>query len=170
MPADYDVEERLLEYSTRIIRLVERLPDTRAGNHVAGQLLRSDTSPLPNHGEAQAAESAKKAVATQASRFDVRCSTLDVRSSFPAYRGGDPHAPGFARPCGREHDADLYVPNGPTGIGGAQPAGFVGGRASRSGTRPRGLSCISQTDYRSRGGTWESHGRVAGQSWETPGG
>src|ERR1039458_4445968 len=59
MNTDYDLEERLLEYSARIIRLVERLPNTRAGNHVAGQLLRSDTSPLPNHGEPQAAESAK---------------------------------------------------------------------------------------------------------------
>ncbi len=37
--------------------LEERLPRTPAGNHVAGQLLRSGTSPLPNHGEAQAAES-----------------------------------------------------------------------------------------------------------------
>lgn len=53
----YDLEERLLEYSAAIIRLVEQLPDTRAGNHVAGQLLRSGTSALPNHGEAQAAES-----------------------------------------------------------------------------------------------------------------
>ena len=53
----YDLEERLLEYAARIIRFVERLPNTRAGNHVAGQLLRSGTSPLPNHGEAQAAES-----------------------------------------------------------------------------------------------------------------
>jgi hypothetical protein len=42
----YDLEERLLEYATSIIRLVEKLPDTRAGNHVAGQLLRSGTSPL----------------------------------------------------------------------------------------------------------------------------
>ena len=58
MNTDYDLEERLLEYSARIIRLVERLPNTRAGNHLAGQLLRSGTSPLPNHGEAQAAESA----------------------------------------------------------------------------------------------------------------
>jgi hypothetical protein len=170
MPADYDLEERLLEYSARIIRLVERLPNTRAGNHVAGQLLRSGTSPLPNHGEAQAAESAEKAVATQASRFDVRCSALDVRSSFPAYRRGDPHAPGFARPCGREHDADLHARNGPTGIGGAQPAGFVGDRVSSFGTHRWGPSCISQTDYRSRGDTRESHGRFAGQSWETPGG
>ncbi len=53
----YDVEERLLDYAAAIIRAVEELPKTRAGNHVAGQLLRSGTSPLPNHGEAEAAES-----------------------------------------------------------------------------------------------------------------
>ncbi len=55
----YDLEERLLKYSVRIIKVVEQLPNTRTGNHVAGQLLRSGTSPYPNHGEAQAAESAK---------------------------------------------------------------------------------------------------------------
>jgi four helix bundle protein len=58
MPTNYDLEDRLLEYAAQVIRLVEKLPNTRAGNHVAGQLLRSGTSPLPNHGEAQAAESA----------------------------------------------------------------------------------------------------------------
>ena len=55
----YDLEERLLEYSVRIIKIVEQLPSSRIGNHVAGQLLRSGTSPYPNHGEAQAAESSK---------------------------------------------------------------------------------------------------------------
>jgi len=58
MNEKYNLEERLLEYAARIIRLVEKLPNTRAGNHIAGQLLRSGTSALPNHGEAQAAESA----------------------------------------------------------------------------------------------------------------
>ena len=53
----YDLEERLLEYASRIIRLVDSLHTTRAANHVGGQLLRSGTSPLPNHGEAKAAES-----------------------------------------------------------------------------------------------------------------
>ena len=53
------MEERLLAYSAAIIRLTEELPATRAGNHVAAQLLRSGTSPLPNHGEAQEAESRK---------------------------------------------------------------------------------------------------------------
>ncbi len=53
----YDLEERLLDFSAQIIRLTESLPNTRAGNHVAGQMLRSGTSPLANHGEAEAAES-----------------------------------------------------------------------------------------------------------------
>ena len=53
----FDLEERLLEFAARIIRLVDSLFATKAGNHVGGQLLRSGTSPLPNHGEAQSAES-----------------------------------------------------------------------------------------------------------------
>jgi four helix bundle protein len=53
----YDLEERLLSYTVLILRIVEKLPKTRTGNHIAGQLLRSGTSPYPNHGEAQAAES-----------------------------------------------------------------------------------------------------------------
>jgi hypothetical protein len=54
----WDLEERLLEYSARIVRLVESLPKTRAGNHLGGQLLRSGTSPLLNHAEAESADSA----------------------------------------------------------------------------------------------------------------
>ena|SRR6185312_11961600 len=58
MSADkYDLEERLLEFSARIIRLTEQMVRSTAGLHVAQQVLRSGTSSLPNHGEAQAAES-----------------------------------------------------------------------------------------------------------------
>ena len=53
----YDLEERLLQFSAGIIRLVEDLPNTRTGNHVANQLLGSGTSAYANHAEAQAAES-----------------------------------------------------------------------------------------------------------------
>ena len=53
----YDLEERLLEFASAVIDLSEKLPATRAGNHVAGQILRSGTSPYPNHGEAESAES-----------------------------------------------------------------------------------------------------------------
>ncbi len=55
----YDLEERLLEYSVRIINVVEQLDNSKVANHVGSQLLRSGTSPYPNHGEAQAAESPK---------------------------------------------------------------------------------------------------------------
>ena len=53
----YDLQERLLQFSTPTIRLIEELPNTRTGNHVANQLLGSGTSPYANHAEAQAAES-----------------------------------------------------------------------------------------------------------------
>jgi four helix bundle protein len=53
----FDLEERLLEFASAVIDLSEKLPNTRAGNHVAGQILRSGTSPYPNHGEAEDAES-----------------------------------------------------------------------------------------------------------------
>jgi four helix bundle protein len=53
----FDLEERLLGFASAVIDISENLPDTRPGNHVAGQLLRSGTSPFANHGEAESAES-----------------------------------------------------------------------------------------------------------------
>jgi four helix bundle protein len=53
----FDLEDRLLEFASAVIDLSESLPAMRAGNHVAGQVLRSGTSAFPNHGEAEAAES-----------------------------------------------------------------------------------------------------------------
>lgn len=48
----YDLEERLIQFTLLIIDIVEILPSTRTGNHVAGQLIRSGTSPAFNYGEA----------------------------------------------------------------------------------------------------------------------
>src|SRR5437588_8188545 len=55
----YDLEERLLRFSASIVQLADSLPNTKAGNHIAGQLLRCGTSSLANHGEVEAAESRK---------------------------------------------------------------------------------------------------------------
>src|SRR6266571_7959675 len=55
----YDLAERLLEFAAAVIDVSEKLPNTRAGNHLAGQFLRAGTSPYGNHGEAQAPESAE---------------------------------------------------------------------------------------------------------------
>ena len=52
-----DLEDRLLDFAARIGKVVDALPDTRLGRHVAGQLIRSGTSPAPNYAEACAAES-----------------------------------------------------------------------------------------------------------------
>jgi len=52
-----DIEERLIEFAVRVIRVSEKLPETPAGQHIRGQLLRSGTSPAPNYGEARGAES-----------------------------------------------------------------------------------------------------------------
>lgn len=53
----YDLEDRFVDFAVRVISVVEALPDTKAGKHVASQLVRSGTSPAPNYGEAQSAES-----------------------------------------------------------------------------------------------------------------
>jgi four helix bundle protein len=52
-----ELEERLIDFAVRIIKLVSNLPNTAAGQHIAGQILRSGTSPAPNYGEARGAES-----------------------------------------------------------------------------------------------------------------
>ncbi len=52
-----DIQERLINFAVQIIKLSSKLPKTPAGKHVAGQILRSGTSPAPNYGEARSAES-----------------------------------------------------------------------------------------------------------------
>jgi four helix bundle protein len=51
------IEERLIDFAVRIIKLADALPETLAGKHIARQLLRSGTSPAPNYAEARGAES-----------------------------------------------------------------------------------------------------------------
>ena len=53
----YDLEERLIQFALLIIDIVEMLPNTKVGNHIAGQLIRSGTSSAFNYGEPQVAES-----------------------------------------------------------------------------------------------------------------
>jgi four helix bundle protein len=54
-----DIEERLVAFAVGVIRVSEVLPDTQAGQHVRGQLLRSGTSPAANYSEARNAESSR---------------------------------------------------------------------------------------------------------------
>lgn len=53
----FNLEARLISFAALVIRMAELLPKTPIGNHIRNQLLRSGTSPAPNYGEAQSAES-----------------------------------------------------------------------------------------------------------------
>jgi len=53
----FDLEERLINFAVLIIEISRSLDNTREGNHITGQLVRSGTSPALHYGEAQSAES-----------------------------------------------------------------------------------------------------------------
>jgi four helix bundle protein len=52
-----EMSERLLDFAVRVGKVVDALPDTRLGRHIAAQLVRCGTSPAPNYEEGRAAES-----------------------------------------------------------------------------------------------------------------
>lgn len=54
-----ELEERLINFAVLIIEMTNELFNTKSGNHLSGQLVRSGTSPALNYGEAQSAESRK---------------------------------------------------------------------------------------------------------------
>jgi len=51
------LEERLIDFASKVIQFSTELPKTPAGRHIALQLLRSGTSTAPNYAEARGAES-----------------------------------------------------------------------------------------------------------------
>ncbi len=55
----YDLEDRLVDFSVLIIGIVNEMPNSKAGNHLSGQIVRSGTSVALNYGEAQSGESSR---------------------------------------------------------------------------------------------------------------
>ena len=54
-----DIEERMLDFASRIGKVVDALPETRQGRHIANQLIRPGAFPVPNYSETSAAASKK---------------------------------------------------------------------------------------------------------------
>ena len=54
-----ELENRLIDFAATIIIVAGKFEKNYAGNHLAGQIIRSGTSPALNYGEAQSAESSK---------------------------------------------------------------------------------------------------------------
>ncbi len=72
----FDLEERLVSFVVLIVEIVETMPNTRARNHLSGQLIRSGTSPALNYGEAQSAESRKDFI------HKMKISLKELRETF----------------------------------------------------------------------------------------
>lgn len=54
-----ELENRLIDFAATKIIVASNFEKNYAGNHLAGQIIRSGTSPALNYGEAQSAESSK---------------------------------------------------------------------------------------------------------------
>lgn len=52
-----ELSDRLWKFAARVGKVVDALPDTRLGRHVAGQLVRSGTAAGPNYDEGRVGES-----------------------------------------------------------------------------------------------------------------
>ncbi len=52
-----ELADRMLDFAARVGKVVDALPDTRLGRHIAGQLVRCGTAAGPNYEEGCAAES-----------------------------------------------------------------------------------------------------------------
>jgi four helix bundle protein len=72
----FDLEERLINFSVLIVEITDSMPTTRSGNHLAGQLLRSGTSPSLNYGEAQSGESRKDFI------HKIKIALKELRESY----------------------------------------------------------------------------------------
>ena len=49
----FDLEDRLIEFAVLVYEIVDNLFNTRAGNHIADQIVRSCSNPALHYGEAQ---------------------------------------------------------------------------------------------------------------------
>jgi len=72
----HDLEVRLISFAVLIVEIVESMPDTKAANHLSGQLLRSGTSPALNYGEAQSGESRRDFI------HKIKIVLKELRESF----------------------------------------------------------------------------------------
>lgn len=72
----FDLEDRLVNFAVLIVEICENMKDTKASNHLAGQLIRSGTSPALNYGEAQSGESRKDFI------HKIKIVLKELRESF----------------------------------------------------------------------------------------
>ena len=80
MERKFDLDERLINFAAEVIDVSGALPNTIAGRHLAGQLVRSGTAPALHYGEAQGAESRKDFI------HKLKIGLKELRESFNCHR------------------------------------------------------------------------------------
>lgn len=71
-----NVEEHLIDFLVISIKVIHTIPEMREGNYLAGQLIRSGSSPDLNYGEARRGESRKDFL------YKMKVSLKNLRESF----------------------------------------------------------------------------------------
>ncbi len=77
---NYDLEERLISFAVNVLNLAEQLPNTRSGNYIGGQIIRSGSAPALIYGEAQSAESRKDFI------HKMKIALKELRETFIALK------------------------------------------------------------------------------------
>src|ERR1043165_5292910 len=80
MERKFDLDERLINFAVAIIEIAEILPQTFAGRHLAGQMIRSGTAPALHYGEAQGGESRVDFI------HKMKVALKELRETFNALR------------------------------------------------------------------------------------
>lgn len=77
---NYDLEERLISFAVNILNLSEQLPNTRTGNYIGGQIIRSGSAPALVYCKAQSAESRKDFI------HKMKIALKELRETFIALK------------------------------------------------------------------------------------
>ena len=76
----FDLDERMIEFSIKVIHLTENLPKSNTGIYFSDQLMRSVSSAVLNYSEAQSAESRRDFI------HKVKVSLKELRETFAGLR------------------------------------------------------------------------------------
>jgi len=76
----FDLDDRMIDFSVRVIRFTENLPKSNSGLYFSDQIMRSVSSVVLNYSEAQSAESRKDFI------HKVKVSLKELRETYSGLR------------------------------------------------------------------------------------
>jgi len=80
MSTEFNLNERLIDFAVVVLKISEKFPKSLAGNHLAGQIVRSGSAPALQYGEAQGGESPKDFI------HKMKVALKELRETYNALR------------------------------------------------------------------------------------